>query len=140
MPSAISCKSLTGNRDHRRFEQTPRLHMIGNAHLDPGWLWRWPEGCAEAIGACWAAVDMLEENPEVIFTRGEAHVYRWIEEMEPAIFARIRELVRAGRWAIVNGWWVQPDCNLPSGEAFIRQALYGKAYPCDAAPLPRRRV
>jgi len=29
---------------------TPRLHMIGNAHLDPVWLWRWPEGCAEAIG------------------------------------------------------------------------------------------
>ena len=36
--------------------------------------------------------------------------------------------MRAGRWVIVNGWWLQPDCNLPSGEAFIRQALYGKRY------------
>jgi len=106
----------------------PRLHMIGNAHLDPVWLWRWPEGCAEAIGTCWAAVDMLEENPGVIFTRGEALIYRWIEELEPALFARIQHFVREGRWAIVNGWWIQPDCNLPAGEAFIRQALYGKAY------------
>ncbi len=105
-----------------------RLHMIGNAHLDPVWLWRWPEGCAEAIGTCWAAVDMLEQNPGVIFTRGEARVYRWIEELEPALFARIQCFVREGRWAIVNGWWVQADCNLPAGEAFIRQALYGKAY------------
>ena len=106
----------------------PRLHMIGNAHLDPVWLWRWPEGCAEAIGTCWAAVELLEANPGMIFTRGEAVVYRWIEELDPDLFARISQLVRAGRWAIVNGWWLQPDCNLPSGEAFIRQALYGKRY------------
>ncbi len=109
----------------------PRLHMIGNAHLDPVWLWRWLEGCAEAIGTCWAAVDMLAQNPDVIFTRGEAALYRWIEELEPALFARIQDLVRQGRWVIVNGWWVQPDCNLPDGEAFVRQALYGKAYVRD---------
>jgi len=107
---------------------TPRVHMIGNAHLDPVWLWRWPEGCAEAIGTCWAAVDLLETHPGFIFTRGEALVYRWIEELEPELFARIRRFVADGRWALVNGWWIQPDCNLPDGEAFIRQALYGKRY------------
>ena len=106
----------------------PRLHMVGNAHLDPVWLWRWPEGCAEAIGTCWAAVELLSEHPGVIFTRGEAVVYRWIEELDPALFARIAQLVRAGQWVIVNGWWLQPDCNLPDGESFIRQALYGKRY------------
>jgi len=107
---------------------TARLHMIGNAHLDPVWLWRWPEGCAEAIGTCWAAVDLLTEHPGFVFTRGEAVVYRWIEELEPALFARVRRLVGEGRWVIVGGWWLQPDCNLPDGEAFIRQALYGKRY------------
>ena len=106
----------------------PRLYLVGNAHLDPVWLWRWPEGCAEAIGTCWAAVELLAEHPGMIFTRGEAVVYRWIEEMDPELFGRIQELVHAQRWVIVNGWWLQPDCNLPSGEAFIRQALYGKSY------------
>ena len=104
------------------------LHMIGNAHLDPVWLWRWPEGCAEAIATCWSAVDRLDEHPGFIFTRGEALIYRWIEELDPPLFARIRAFVAAGRWVIVNGWWIQPDCNLPSGEAMIRQALYGKRY------------
>jgi alpha-mannosidase len=104
------------------------LHMIGYAHLDPVWLWRWPEGCAEAIGTCWAAIDRLEESDDFIFTRGEASIYQWIEELDPPLFARIRHFVQAGRWMIVGGWWVQPDCNLPSGEAFIRQALYGKNY------------
>ena len=56
------------------------LHMIGNAHLDPVWLWRWPEGCAEAIATCWSAVDRLYEHSGFVFTRGEALIYRWIED------------------------------------------------------------
>lgn len=104
------------------------LHMIGNAHLDPVWLWRWTEGCAEALATCWAAVDRLEEGSAFVFTRGEASIYSWIEEFDPALFQRIAHFIRQGRWYVVNGWWVQPDCNLPSGECFIRQALIGKAY------------
>ncbi|MCP8885139.1 hypothetical protein NIM87_16640 [Devosia sp. XJ19-1] len=108
--------------------QRPLLHMIGNAHLDPVWLWRWQEGCAEAIGTCWAAIDRLREGQGFVFTKGEAHIYRWIEELEPALFAEIRRYVDEGRWIIVNGWWIQPDCNVPNGESVIRQALYGKGY------------
>lgn len=108
--------------------RSPVLHMIGKAHLDPVWLWRWQEGCAEAISTCWAAVDRLEENEDFIFTRGEAQLYAWIEEMEPVLFERIRQYIAEGRWVVVNGWWIQPDCNVPSGESIIRQALYGKRY------------
>lgn len=106
----------------------PLLHMIGNAHLDPVWLWRWQEGCAEAIGTCWAAIDRLEEGDGFVFTKGEAHIYAWIEELDPDLFDRIRHYVAEGRWVVVNGWWIQPDCNVPSGESVIRQALYGKRY------------
>ncbi len=109
----------------------PLLHMIGNAHLDPVWLWRWQEGCAEAIGTCWAAIDRLREGEGFVFTKGEAHIYRWIEELEPALFAEIQRYVREQRWIIVNGWWIQPDCNVPNGESVIRQALYGKGYFMD---------
>ena len=55
-------------------------------------------------------------------------MYRWVEDLEPPLFRKIQAYVREGRWAVVNGWWLQPDCNLPSGEAFLRQALYGRAY------------
>ena len=106
----------------------PLLHLIGNAHLDPVWLWRWQEGRAEAIGTCWAAVDRLREGTGFVFTKGEAHIYRWIEELEPALFSEIKRYVDEGRWIIVNGWWIQPDCNVPNGESVIRQALYGKGY------------
>jgi alpha-mannosidase len=104
------------------------LHMIGNAHLDPVWLWRWPEGCAEAIATFWAAIDRLEESPEFVFTRGEAQLYDWVRRFEPALFERVKHFVQAGRWIAVGGWWVQPDCNLPNGESFLRQGLYGRAF------------
>ncbi|SLN26490.1 glycoside hydrolase family 38 C-terminal domain-containing protein [Roseisalinus antarcticus] len=109
-------------------DQARTLHMIGNAHLDPVWLWRWQEGCAEAIGTCRAAMDRLEEGAGFVFSKGEAHIYAWIEELEPDLFEQIRHYVRQGRWVVVNGWWIQPDCNIPSGESVIRQALYGKRY------------
>ncbi|WMS41435.1 glycoside hydrolase family 38 C-terminal domain-containing protein [Acuticoccus sp. MNP-M23] len=106
----------------------PTLHMVGNAHLDPVWLWRWQEGVAEAIGTCWAAIDRLEEGDGFVFSKGEAQVYAWIEELDPDLFAKIAHYVASGRWRVVNGWWIQPDCNVPSGESVIRQALYGKRY------------
>jgi alpha-mannosidase len=51
-----------------------------------------------------------------------------MEENYPEIFQRIKKRVEEGRWEIVGGMWVEPDCNLPSGESFVRQFLYGKRY------------
>ena len=48
--------------------------------------------------------------------------------MEPALFARIRKLVKEGKWHIMGGWYLQPDCNMPSGESFIRQMESGREY------------
>lgn len=104
------------------------VHMIGNAHIDPVWLWRWPEGVSEMLSTCRTMVKLLNESDDLIFTKGEAAMYEWIEKIDPQLFQEISKLVKSGRWNIVNGWWVQPDCNLPSGESFVRQSLYGKRY------------
>ena len=40
----------------------------------------------------------------------------------------MREAVAAGRWIPVGGTWVEPDCNLPSGESLARQFLYGQRF------------
>jgi alpha-mannosidase len=106
----------------------PTVHMIGQAHLDPVWLWRWTEGRAEAVATSQSAADRLAEYPAFHFVRGEAQVYEWIEQENPALFARIRDLIRADRWHVVNGMVIQPDMNLPQGESFVRQALLGKSY------------
>ncbi len=104
------------------------IHAIGNAHLDPIWLWRWQDGCNEALQTFRSALDRIEETPGFVFTCSSASYYRWVEEIDPAMFEEIRQRVKQGRWVPVNGWWVQPDCNMPSGESFARQALYSQLY------------
>lgn len=104
------------------------LHMIGNAHIDPVWLWQWPEGLESARSTFKSALDRMEETPEFIFTCSSAAVYQWIEKTDPALFERIKKAVEAGKWCIVGGWWMEPDCNIPSGESLARQSLYGQRY------------
>jgi alpha-mannosidase len=105
-----------------------RLHLLCNAHLDPCWLWEWEEGAAEAVSTFRKAADFCEEFEGFIFNHNEVILYRWIEEYEPDLFARIQRLVAEGKWRIMGGWYLQPDCNMPSGESFARQALVGKTW------------
>jgi len=104
------------------------LHMIGNAHIDPVWLWRFPEGLAEIKATFRSALDRIAEYDEFIFTSACASYYQWIEENCPEMFLEIQAAVKAGRWNIVGGMWIQPDCNMPSTESFARHFLYSQRY------------
>ncbi len=105
-----------------------KVHLIGNAHLDPVWLWRWQEGFAEIKATFRSALDRMQQFPEFIFTCAGCAYYKWVEEIAPEMFQEIKQRVREGRWVIVGGWWVQPDCNIPSGESFARHGLYSQRY------------
>ena len=104
------------------------LHLIGNSHIDPVWLWQWPEGYQEIRATFRSALDRMHEYPEFIFTCDSAAYYEWVEEIDPAMFAEIQARVAEGRWELVGGWWVEPDCNIPGGESFVRQALVSQRW------------
>lgn len=103
-----------------------RFHMIGNSHIDAVWLWTWPEGMSAVVSAFRSALERMNEDPEFTFTASSAQFYEWVAETDPALIAQIRARVEEGRWAIVGGWWVEPDVNMPNGEALVRQGLYGQ--------------
>ena len=109
-------------------ENKKKIHLICNAHLDPVWLWEIEEGAAEAISTFRTAAELCENNDFFIFNHNEAVLYQWVQEYEPELFQRIQKLVKSGRWHIMGGWYLQPDCNMPSGESFVRQILIGKNY------------
>ena len=104
------------------------LHMIGNAHLDPVWLWSWQEGFAEIKATFRSALDRIKHHPGFIFTCACACYYEWIEQNEPEMFEEIKAAVQSDRWVIVGGMWIQPDMNTPSGESMVRQLLYSQRY------------
>ncbi len=104
-----------------------KLHLIANAHLDPIWLWEWEEGAAAALSTFRSAAKLCEEY-DYIFCHNEVMLYQWIAEYEPQLFEQIKKLTAEGKWHVMGGWYLQPDCNLPSGESIIRQALVGQEY------------
>ena len=105
-----------------------KLHLICNAHLDPVWQWEWEEGAAETLSTFRIAADFCEEYDKFVFCHNEALLYRWIEEYDMPLFEKIKKLVKMGKWNIMGGWHLQPDCNLPSGEFFVRQIMEGRKY------------
>jgi alpha-mannosidase len=104
------------------------FHLIGTAHIDPVWLWDWQEGLNEGLATCRANLNLLDEDPEVCFCRGEAAIYEHILRTDPAMFERIRAHVAAGRWEVVGGTYVQSDENLPDTEALMRQYTRGQQF------------
>lgn len=105
-----------------------RIHLICNAHLDPVWQWEWEEGAAEALSTFKIAAGFCEEYDNFVFCHNEALLYRWIEEYDMPLFKKIQKLVKQGKWHIMGGWYLQPDCNMPCGEALVRQINEGRKY------------
>ena len=104
-----------------------KVHLICNAHIDPVWQWEWQEGISAAISTFQSAVDLSKEY-DYIFCHNEVTLYKYIEEYAPKLFNEIRELIKEGKWCVMGGWYLQPDCTMPSGESFVRQILHGLDY------------
>jgi alpha-mannosidase len=102
--------------------------MTGNAHIDAAWLWTWTETVDQVHLTFNDALQLMREYPQYVFSQSAAQYYEWMEQKFPFIFQQIQQCVKEGRWELVGGMWVEPDLNLPDGEAETRQLLIGKRY------------
>ncbi len=116
------------SRELSRFARTFKIFMLGNAHIDIAWLWRIAETREVARNTYATVLKNMDEYPELIYAQSQAITYEWMEKYYPDIFHEIKRRVKEGRWEIVGGMWLEPDCNLISGESWVRQILYGKRY------------
>ena len=76
------------------------LHLVCNAHLDPVWMWDWPEGASEAISTFYSAVELAEEF-DYVFCHNEVLLYEFIEKFDPELFERIKKLENSG---VIEGY------------------------------------
>lgn len=104
------------------------LSAIGHAHIDTAWLWPLAETRRKCTRTFSTAVRYMEEYPEYRFACSQAQQLEWMKEMHPDLYERIKAKVKNGQFVPVGGSWVEPDCNLPSGEALVRQFLYGQRF------------
>ncbi|MBE9113182.1 alpha-mannosidase, partial [Nodosilinea sp. LEGE 07298] len=104
------------------------VHCLGHAHLDLAWLWPVADTWEAAEATFRSVLALQKDFPELTFSHSSPALFAWLEAHRPDLFATIQQRVRDGRWAIDAGLWVEPDLNLPGGEAIARQILYGQRY------------
>jgi alpha-mannosidase len=104
------------------------LFLDANAHIDAAWLWRERETVAVCRNTFASVMNMFAARPDFTYTQSSAAYYDWIERKDPELFEQIRQKAASGRWEVIGGMWVEPDCNLPSGDSWARHLLYAKRY------------
>lgn len=104
------------------------ISAIGHAHIDTAWLWPVAETKRKCARSFSTALRYMDLYPGFRFACSQAQQYAWMKQEYPGLYERIREKVKAGSFIPVGGTWVEPDCNIPSGESLVRQFLYGQRF------------
>jgi alpha-mannosidase len=104
------------------------LYFDANAHIDAAWLWRDKETIEVCKNTFASVLHMMDVRPDFTYTQSAAAYYDWMERLYPDLFGQMQKRVKDGRWEIVGGMWVEPDCNLPDGVSWARHLLYAKRY------------
>jgi alpha-mannosidase len=108
--------------------QEVSFHETGNSHIDAAWLWPRTETVDVVHRTFGTAAQLLHEYPKYTYTQSAAQYNEWMADKYPDLNDEIKKDINQGRWELVGGMWVEPDLNLPSGEATVRSILLGKRY------------
>ncbi|KZF25892.1 glycoside hydrolase family 38 protein [Xylona heveae TC161] len=109
-------------------EHEPLVYAIGHCHIDTCWLWPWAE-TKRKVARSWAnQCDLMDRYPEHRFCCSQAQQYKWLEQLYPALYDRVKDKVKKGTFQPIGGSWVEHDTNMPSGESLVRQFLYGQRF------------
>lgn len=71
---------------------------------------------------------ICERFPAYRFVVSQAQQFDWVKEQYPSLYEEIKASVKKGQFLPVGGTWIEMDCNIPSGESFVRQFLVGQRF------------
>lgn len=101
---------------------------VGHAHIDVAWLWTLGQTVRKSGRTFSNVLRLMEQFPSYKFSQSQAQLYQYTEQHYPQIFEQIKERVSEGRWEVMGGTWVEPDCNAIGAESLARQFLLGRGY------------
>ena len=70
----------------------------------------------------------MEDYKWYKFACSQAQQFKWVKEDYPALYERVKQKVADGQFIPIGGSWVEMDANIPSGESFCRQFLFGQKF------------
>ncbi len=101
---------------------------VGHAHIDVAWLWTLDQTRRKAGRSFSTVLKLMDEFPEYHFSQSQPQLYQYTEETYPKLYEEIKKRVAEGRWELMGGTWVEPDCNAIGAESLARQFLLGIGY------------
>ena len=123
-PAAIAAISKNQPQSNTR----PTLWVIPHTHWE-GAVFQTREGyLEEGLPHILQALDLLRTFPDYRFVLDQAAYVKPFLERYPDKATEFRSFVFQGRLQVVGGTDVMLDVNIPSGESWVRQVLYGKDY------------
>ncbi|WP_421904653.1 alpha-mannosidase [Mameliella sp.] len=104
------------------------LHAVGHAHMDIAYLWPVDQIRQKNARTSSNVLRLMEQDEGFHFSHSQPQLYDYTARDFPEIFDKIKSRVSEGRWEVMGGMWVESDCNIPGGEALVRQILLGRSY------------
>lgn len=106
----------------------PKVYCVGHTHIDVAWLWTLSVTRDKAVRSFSTVLELMRRYPDYIFMSSQPQLYKYVKELAPEVYEEIRARIAEGRWEPEGGMYVEADCNITSGEALVRQFLYGKRF------------
>jgi alpha-mannosidase len=110
------------------YDKTYTVYMAGNAHIDTAWRWPLVDSANECNTTFTNAYNLMNSNADYRFSGSASQHYAWTKEYFPTLYANIKSKITSGQWEVVGGQVVEPDLNISSGEALVRQSLYAQKF------------
>ena len=121
--SAVDAQELPVREDPKDYT----THVVGYAHIDMAWLWRWEESVHDIMFNTFSnQLNLMKAYPEFTFAQDQAVVYEMMEHYYPDIYKEMVQKARTRNWIPVSSTWTQMDENMPDGESLVRQFLLGQ--------------
>ena len=108
--------------------EAPEVGVIGHSHMDTAWLWKATETIKKCARTYSNQLSLMARYPEFKFVQSSACHGNMLLEHYPSLFADIKQKVAEGRYEPNGAVWVECDCNITSGEAMVRQFLWGQRF------------
>ena len=109
-------------------DDVKKVACIGHTHIDIAWRWSVKQTIEKAQRSFATVTALMRQFPNYRFMSSQTFLYKAVKEENPELYERIKELIKEGRWDVEGSSWVEMDCNLVSGESFVRQFLFGKRF------------
>ena len=107
----------------------PKAYLVANAHLDSQWNWDVQTTISQYIPkTILRNLTLIDKYPDYVFNCEAGIKYSWMKEYQPEAYARLREVIAAGRWHISGSSWEASDANVPSPESLTRNILLGQHF------------